>query len=296
MKLERDMSHGTNGTSATPVCDLIEIFMSRDMSRGQLEIALKAARAIEAAFHAKTVHSGDFLLQNREKERLRKAAYRAKKSHEMSRDKSGTQRESVLKKEGIDSVVVSKKERKKDPPGVPGQNAGHKPAPESDWPADYQAQFWVVFPRRTEKKAAMAKLDAIRKSGKVTWSRFLAGVNRYAMHVASTGTEERYVKHPTTWLNRGCWDDEFTIRNGGSTNETDRRFNSERVGFAGIAARLRRSAAEGTAAGFDAGGDQSRDRCGDPAGVVELEAGEWSASAEARVDGRGARCAGAAPR
>ena len=30
---------------------------------------------------------------------------------------------------------------------------------------------------------------------------------RYA--AARTGEEERYTKQPVTWLNQGCWDDEY---------------------------------------------------------------------------------------
>jgi uncharacterized protein YdaU (DUF1376 family) len=84
----------------------------------------------------------------------------------------------------------------------------------SDWPADYREQFWTMYPRRTEKKAAIAKLDALRKSGKVPWTVFLLGVTRHA--AACAGTEERYIKHPTTWLNRGCWEDEQSQNGGGN--------------------------------------------------------------------------------
>jgi uncharacterized protein YdaU (DUF1376 family) len=83
-------------------------------------------------------------------------------------------------------------------------------SPVSDWPVDFRDQFWDAFPRKTEKKSAMAKLEVIKKSGAVPWARFIAGVHRYCDHVA--GTEERYIKHPTTWLNRGCWDDEHPER------------------------------------------------------------------------------------
>lgn len=119
-----------------------------------------------------------------------------------------------------------------------------KPEPASDWPADYQDQFWAAYPRRTEKKAAIAKLEAVKKSGKIPWEAFLAAVRRYARHVA--GTEDRYIKHPMTWLNRGCWDDEVKegqsglFGNGGS-NETDRRRDQPKQGrtFATFAAELR---------------------------------------------------------
>lgn len=90
-----------------------------------------------------------------------------------------------------------------------------KPAPfrdglfVSDWPDDYRDEFWRNYPRKTEKKAAMAKLDAVRKSGTVAWAPFMAGVLRHLTHVRATRTEERYVKHPATWLNRGCWEDEY---------------------------------------------------------------------------------------
>jgi hypothetical protein len=36
--------------------------------------------------------------------------------------------------------------------------------PPSDWPKDYREQFWALYPRRTEKKSALAKLDAIKRS------------------------------------------------------------------------------------------------------------------------------------
>ena len=130
-----------------------------------------------------------------------------------------------------------------------------KPEKPSDWPTDYRDKFWKAFPRKTEKKSAMAKLDAIKKSGAVPWAAFAAGVNRYRHHVA--GTEERFIKHPTTWLNRGCWEDEFstTPTNGVTSNEANR---NDRGGLAIIGAKLRRTvaerkrAADDAQAGFDA--------------------------------------------
>lgn len=91
----------------------------------------------------------------------------------------------------------------------------------SDWPKDYRERFWSLYPRRTEKKAALAKLDAIRKSGKVRWTVLIEGVARYARHMA--GTEDRFIKHPTTWLNRGCWDDEFAPGEPGRSQGSETR-------------------------------------------------------------------------
>lgn len=107
-------------------------------------------------------------------------------------------------------------------------SAKSRPAKASDWPSDCREQFWANYPRKTEKKAAMAKLDALRLSGAVPWAVFFAGVLRYAAHVA--GTEERYVKHPTTWLNRGCWDDVNAPRSASAGRTT--------FGFAALAAQF----------------------------------------------------------
>jgi hypothetical protein len=51
----------------------------------------------------------------------------------------------------------------------------------------------------------MQKLQGVRASG-LPWAQFFAGVMRYAAYCV--GTPPAYIKHPTTWLNRGCWDDE----------------------------------------------------------------------------------------
>lgn len=109
------------------------------------------------------------------------------------------------------STKPNRKEEKRNTDSLNGsQTPAPKRVPVSDWPVDYQQRFWTNYPRKTEKKAALAKLDAIKKSGSVPWATFMAGVLRHAAHVR--GTEERYIKHPTTWLNRGCWDDQYGPR------------------------------------------------------------------------------------
>jgi hypothetical protein len=97
----------------------------------------------------------------------------------------------------------------------------------SDWPKDYQDQFWSRYPRRTEKKAAMAKLDAIRRHQTVAFADLMAGVDRYIAY--TKGTEERYIKHPTTWLNRGCWDDEHAKARADQVNGHSRNGFAELI-------------------------------------------------------------------
>jgi hypothetical protein len=90
----------------------------------------------------------------------------------------------------------------------------------SGWPSDYREQFWQAYPRKLEKKAALTKLDTIRKAREVEWPKFIAAVLRYAAEQLARG-EPQYTKHPTTWLNRGCWDDEPQgVQNGSGRPRT----------------------------------------------------------------------------
>lgn len=71
------------------------------------------------------------------------------------------------------------------------------------WPADFREQFWKAYPRKSAKLAAMKALEAVRKRGAVTWDRLLSTVAAYA-----ATADPQFTKHPATWLNQGCWDDE----------------------------------------------------------------------------------------
>lgn len=76
----------------------------------------------------------------------------------------------------------------------------------SDWPKDFIDIFWKKYPRRVGKQAASKALARIKKSG-LGWDMLCAGVERYAGWARDK--EIRFVKHPATWLNAGCWDDEI---------------------------------------------------------------------------------------
>lgn len=65
-------------------------------------------------------------------------------------------------------------------------------------------RFWAVYPRKVEKIAArksFAKAAMLAPADQI-----IAAAERYAARIKAEGGE--YVKHPTTWLNRGCWEDE----------------------------------------------------------------------------------------
>lgn len=163
-------------------------------------------------------------------ERMRKRASEAGKKSAEKRQQN--QPEAPTKDEpkpGTSPAQVNRKVRKEDKRDSPNGESIAPPARASDWPKDYEAQFWGTYPRRTEKKAALAKLEAIKKSGTVPWAVFFAGVMRFAAKCERERIEDRFIKQPTTWLNRGCWDDEIgkgqrpadTRRGGGFSDVLD---------------------------------------------------------------------------
>lgn len=67
--------------------------------------------------------------------------------------------------------------------------------------------FWRTYPRRIEKKSAFKAWKGALKKG-ATADEITAGAARYAKYRA--GEPEQYTKHPSTWLNQECWEDEYS--------------------------------------------------------------------------------------
>src|SRR5262245_31027190 len=90
----------------------------------------------------------------------------------------------------------SKKEKSK------RKNQTHGP-PDSD-DESFQ-KFWALYPRRVAKLAARRAFDKAIASG-ADPDALIAGAQRYAVERA--GEPVKFTKHPATWLNAGCYDDE----------------------------------------------------------------------------------------
>jgi hypothetical protein len=90
-------------------------------------------------------------------------------------------------------------------------------------------EWWKAYPRKVDKGGAKKKYASIVKRGEATIAKLLAAAKAY--HEAKTGTEAKYIKHPTTWLNNGCWDDEHgtTSKPNGNAAPLDDDFWRERV-------------------------------------------------------------------
>lgn len=78
-------------------------------------------------------------------------------------------------------------------------------------------QWWALYPRKVEKRAARAKFAKALKLA--TFEQLMAGVQRYATEVQ--GKEAAYIKHASGWLNAGRWEDE-------TTDETQARVGTPR--------------------------------------------------------------------
>ena len=66
-------------------------------------------------------------------------------------------------------------------------------------------RFWAVYPKRVAKEAARKAFAKAAENG-TDVEALIAGAQRYA--VERQGQDPKYTKHPATWLNAGCWEDE----------------------------------------------------------------------------------------
>lgn len=73
--------------------------------------------------------------------------------------------------------------------------------------ADHFGAFWAAYPApgRKSKRAVERKFAGVVSSG-VSADRIIAAAARYA---GSENVARGFTKHAITWLNQGCWDDEY---------------------------------------------------------------------------------------
>jgi hypothetical protein len=94
--------------------------------------------------------------------------------------------------------------------GVPDSHSVPQPARGA---ADADGQlfdlFWRHYPKRVSKKDARTAFDrALRDTLPEV---ILAGIKRYAAYWQAEKTEERFIPHAATWINRRQWEDELTM-------------------------------------------------------------------------------------
>lgn len=113
--------------------------------------------------------------------------------------------------------------------------------PRERWPADAFEQFWARYPAKVGKVAASTAFAKVSKSSLVAFAALMAGLDAYVRHKPP----DRDWCYPTTWLNQGRWDDEWTDgqpqqhRNGTGAGGGRKPTAHENLlaGFAAVAAR-----------------------------------------------------------
>ncbi|WP_314711985.1 hypothetical protein [Propionibacterium acidifaciens] len=81
--------------------------------------------------------------------------------------------------------------------------AGQTPAKPADTDdPDFDA-FWASYPRRVDKKPARKAWRAARRRAPA--AQIIAAAAEYTRQVQAAGTQPRFVKHPSTWLNADGW-------------------------------------------------------------------------------------------
>jgi hypothetical protein len=71
--------------------------------------------------------------------------------------------------------------------------------------------FYSLYPRKEEKQKALESFEkALKKTNIET---LMTGLNNYLKHIKVTNIERQFIKLPATWLNQGCWNDEYETNN-----------------------------------------------------------------------------------
>jgi predicted phage replisome organizer len=89
---------------------------------------------------------------------------------------------------------------------------------------DFESEFetiWKAYPRKEGKTNALkAYIKARSDNNKpVSFEQVQQGVERYVKYIKANNTEQRYIKHGSTWFNQHCWDDDYTISDNSSRPE-----------------------------------------------------------------------------
>jgi hypothetical protein len=118
------------------------------------------------------------------------------------------------------------KEKKGIPEGIPKENEIPAPMPSAALFYDSESggsvagknkdtavdgmfdEFFTAYPLRVAPKAAKKAYVRAIKEGAAPGD-ILAGVTRYKSWLQLRGAKNEFIKHPSTWLNGGCWRDEL---------------------------------------------------------------------------------------
>ena len=68
-------------------------------------------------------------------------------------------------------------------------------------------EFYTAYPLKKSKQAANKVFDKVIK--KTPFEDIMTGLEAYKAEIDKKKTKQEYIKHPSTWLNSACWQDEY---------------------------------------------------------------------------------------
>lgn len=94
-------------------------------------------------------------------------------------------------------------------------------------------EFWKEYPkaRRVGKDGARKKFISILKNKEATAQDLIAGARNYRLINEKNKTEDRFIKHPTSWLHNGRWKDEVDIPTASTLPENWKEIGRQMGGF-----------------------------------------------------------------
>ena len=95
-------------------------------------------------------------------------------------------------------------------------------------------EFWSIYPNKKSKKTAQKAWDKIKMTQPL-FEQIMTAVRRQKDSRDWKRENGRYIPHPATWLNGGCWEDEITDTPAQKGYRTDR--DGYQIGPTGV--RLR---------------------------------------------------------
>jgi hypothetical protein len=108
---------------------------------------------------------------------------------------------------GIKSGLARQEKTIGKPPVEPVPKVPKAPKPPKE-PCLFE-DFYTLYPRKEAKQNA---LKAYQKAVKqVSHEAIIEGVSKYKQQIEAKQTEKQYIKQPATWLNQGCWEDDYTV-------------------------------------------------------------------------------------
>jgi hypothetical protein len=207
----------------TPIAEMVALMLSKGIDHETIVLAIQTAEIAASGGKSGGIPLESPVDTTAEKRR----AYDRKRKNE-ARESARLAREAAALSADVSGGSPVDTADPLSPPSSPKEVSPYNPLQEitppsssipgarvraSDFPPDAFEQFWARVPRREGKAAAKRKFDQIRKAGSVPFAKLLTGIERYA--AAMRSVEPQFVKHPATWLNAGCWDDEIAPRTTG---------------------------------------------------------------------------------